>query len=96
MAFDVKTAERQIDRISQQIETVHELRKSMVDYRKRLNGVWVAKEMNYINQAIDSMTDRCSQLERQLERLERDMARAVEDILEEEAERDAAAAKLLL
>ena len=94
MALDWSRARAQLEQLSRALDETEALKGELTAYRRRLNQAWSAGEISYLNRTIDDLTARCGQLSRELERLRRDMERAMEDIrAEEEAQAAAAAAE---
>lgn len=90
MALDLIKAQAQLEKLSRALDDANELKRELSAYRRELNRSWSAGEVIYFNRTIDSLRARCSQLERSLEALRRDMKRALEDIQAEEAQAAAA------
>ena len=91
MALDEMKAQAQLIQLGRALDEAEQARRGLSVYRQKLNQSWSAGEVTYFNRTIDSLSARCSQLERSLEALRRDMQRAVEDIGAEEAQAEAAA-----
>ena len=91
MALDQMKAQTQLIQLGRALAEAEEAKRGLSTYRRKLNQAWSAGEVTYFNRTIDDLSARCSQLERSLEALRRDMQRALEDIQAEEAQAEAAA-----
>ena len=91
MALDEMKAQAQLIQLGRALSEAEEAGRGLSAYRRKLNQSWSAGEVTYFNRTIDDLSARCSQLERSLEALRRDMQRALEDIQAEEAQAEAAA-----
>ena len=89
MALDLIKAQAQRDRLARSLDEAGEIRRALSFYRRQLNQAWSAGEVTYFNRTLEGLAARCTQLERSLEALRRDMKRAEEDIRAEEAQAEA-------
>ncbi len=85
MAFDISAANQQIRRLKQQSAAASHCARQLITYKKELTGAWSGVEVRYIRKAIDQQIRKYEVLSADLDRLSRDMAQAVKDILLEES-----------
>ena len=89
MALNVESTGKLAQRMTQQSALAAHTARLLANYRKQLGAAWSGEECQYIELAIDGLIRQCPDISTRAESIERDIVRAIEDILAEEAQNHA-------
>lgn len=85
MALDSTTAYKQVQILMQQSAAAAHAAQRLLSYKDSLHDAWSGKEVEYFDRTINSLISKCRSLEEQIEKIAKDMTRAISDIQAEEA-----------
>lgn len=86
MALNLDVSSAQMQELMRQSAAAAHTALLLTRYRKELGAAWAGEECGYMDLVIDDLTQVCKKLSMDAESAGRDMFRAMEDILAEEAE----------
>ncbi|EKN66661.1 hypothetical protein BABA_14427 [Neobacillus bataviensis LMG 21833] len=92
MKFDVDQAISHARRLSQDADTLRDLKNSMEKYKGNIAAHWQATEVMYINDAIDHLSRKFYTLSQKLDEIGEDIVLTAHEIRNEEIEKEKAAA----